>query len=269
MAPQGIHAWILMAGMNFETFYQAAHEAFQSIPEEFREGVDGLVIRPEAVPHPTYAEVHTLGQCITEAYPSDWSGPETLRSVVVLYHGSFRALAAEDPDFDWESELWETLTHELRHHLESLANQDDLEGVDYAMEEAFHRAEGQEFDPFYYQSGLEVVPGLFQVEYDFFLEQVWAPEDFGNAAEIDFQWHGERYRVRRPETLGDLHYLWVKGVEVGPGSLQIVLIRRRSWAERLKGVTVGKELELWESEEEAQRVGEDTPPTPGSPSPGS
>lgn len=240
--------------MKFDTFSRRAHEAFESIPEEFREGVDGLVIRPEKVPHPTYADVHTLGQCITEPYPSDWSGPETLRSVVVLYHGSFRALAAQDPDFDWEEELWETLTHELRHHLESLADEDDLEGVDYAMEEAFHRAEGQDFDPFYYQSGLEIAPGLFQVEYDFFLEQEWSREDLQAARHIDFEWHGQGYRVSRPPLLGDIHYLWVTGVEVGPGALQLVLIRRRSLLERLKGVGKGRELDLRESEAAAERV---------------
>lgn len=251
--------------MNFDTFSEAAHEAFDSIPEEFREGVDGLVIRQEALPHPTYADIHTLGQCITEAYPSDWSGPETLRSVVVLYHGSFRALAREDPEFDWEGELWETLTHELRHHLESLANQDDLEGVDYAMEEAFHRAEGQEFDPFYYQSGLEVAPGFFQVEYDFFLEQVWTQEDFTEAREIPFRWHGTEYRVPRPEVLGDIHYIWVTGVEVGPGTLQLVLIRRRGWGERLKGAGRGEKLEIWESEAIAEVPGPSSTGEPSSP----
>ena len=140
--------------MDFDTFQRRAHKAFDKIPREFREGVDGLTVRPEALPHPTFPAVFTLGQCLTEAYPSDWTGPDTLRSVVVLYHGSFRELAERDSEFDWEGELWETLTHELRHHLESLANQDDLEGVDYAMEEAFHRAEGDPFDPLYYRSGL-------------------------------------------------------------------------------------------------------------------
>jgi predicted Zn-dependent protease with MMP-like domain len=249
--------------MRFDAFSRAAHEAFESIPEEFREGVDGLVIRAERVPHPTLPEVHTLGQCITEAYPSDWHGPETLRSVVVLYHGSFQALAEEDPDFDWEGELWETLTHELRHHLESLANEDDLEGVDYAMDEAFHRAEGQEFDPFYYQSGVEIAPGLFQVEYDFFLEQVWTREGFEATREISFQWHGLDYRVPRPETLGDLHYLWVTGVEVGPGTLQLVLVRRRSWWERLRGLRGGRGLELMESTAVAKMASADGGMGPG------
>ena len=232
--------------MDFETFSRKAHEVFHSIPEEFRDGVDGLTIRAERVPHPAFPDVYTMGHCVTEAYPSDWSGPETLRSVVVLYHGSFKALAKNDPDFDWEGELWETLTHELRHHLESLANEDELEGVDYAMEEAFSRAEGEDFDTFYYQAGIEIAPRLFQVEYDLFLEQLWGRDDLSAAEFVEFQWHGAKYRVPRPKSLGDIHYLRVTGVEVGPGSLQIVLVRRRSWKERFKGK--GSGLQVWESE---------------------
>jgi hypothetical protein len=219
--------------MDFESFSRLAHERFETIPPEFLAGVDGLTVRPEALPHPTLSTVYTLGQCLTESYPSDWTGPETLRSVVVLYHGSFRALAQEGPGFDWEEQLWETLTHELRHHLESLANEDALEGVDYALEEAFHRAEGLEFDPVYYRSGLEIVPGVFQVEYDFFIEQSWTPEDFLSKELLEFFWHGEALKVRRPERLGDIHYVWIHGVDVGPGSLQLVLLRKRRWRERL------------------------------------
>jgi hypothetical protein len=234
--------------MDFETFSRRAHEAFQEIPSEFREGVDGLTVRPEALPHPSSPTVYTLGQCLTEGYPSGWVGPETLRSVVVLYHGSFQILAARDSRFDWEGELWETLTHELRHHLESLADEDALEGVDYAMEEAFRRADGEEFDPFYYQLGMEVSEGLFQVEYDFFLEQVWDPTDFDAVESIGFSWHGGKWRIPKPHRLGDLHYVWIDGLDVGPGDLQLVLIRKRSWKERLKGLGEDREWELWESE---------------------
>lgn len=242
--------------MNFDTFTRKAHAAFREIPEEFREGVDGLTVRAEALPHPTLPDIYTLGQCLTEAYPSDWSGPETLRSVVVLYHGSFKALAALDRDFDWEGELWETLTHELRHHLESLASEDGLEGVDYAMDEAFRRDSGEDFDPFYYQAGFEVAPGVFQVEYDFFLEQAWAQEDFDHAERVEFSWHGKRWRIPRPEALGDLHYVWVYGVDVGPGVLQLVLLRKKGWKERLKGVREARGMELWESEADAEEVPE-------------
>jgi len=239
--------------MDFDTFFRLAHDAFETIPEEFREGVDGLTLRPEVLPHPTLPGVFTLGQCITEAYPSGWTGPETLRSVVALYHGSFKALAGTDPDFDWEGELWETLTHELRHHLESLADEDALEGVDYAMEEAYRRAEGEDFDPLYYQAGVEVAPGLFQVEYDFFLEQSWEPEAFAVAQVIEFSWHGASEQIPRPDVLGDIHYVWIKGLEVGPGSLQLVLLRKRKWKERVKALRGERAMELWESEAELIR----------------
>lgn len=239
--------------MDFDTFFRLAHDAFETIPEEFREGVDGLTLRPEVLPHPTLPGVFTLGQCITEAYPSGWTGPETLRSVVALYHGSFKALAGTDPDFDWEGELWETLTHELRHHLESLADEDALEGVDYAMEEAYRRAEGEDFDPLYYQAGVEVAPGLFQVEYDFFLEQSWEPEAFAVAQVIEFSWHGASEQIPRPDVLGDIHYVWIKGLEVGPGALQLVLLRKRKWKERVRALRVERAMELWESEAELIR----------------
>jgi hypothetical protein len=232
--------------MDFDTFSRAAHEAFRSIPVEFRKGVDGLTVRSEVLPDPVYPSLFTMGQCLTEAYPSDWVGPDTVRSVVVLYHGSFRALARLDPDFDWEGELWETLTHELRHHLENLANEDALEGVDYAMEEAFKREEGEAFDPFYYQFGIQVAPGIYQVEYDFFLEQEWSSEAFESAEVIEFSWHGEAFRVPRPSVLGDLHFIWIQGLEIGPGSLQLVLVRRRGW---MKSLASGKvsDLVLYES----------------------
>lgn len=244
--------------MDFESFSRAAHAAFQAIPEEFREGVDGLTVRAEALPSPIHRGVFTLGQCITEGYPSEWTGPDTLRSVVVLYYGSFKALAGRSRRFDWEEELWETLTHELRHHLEHLAHEDDLAGVDYAMEESFRRADGEEFDPLYYQAGMELAPGLFQVEYDFFLEQVWEEEAFRAAEWLEFSWHGQRWRIPRPPELGDLHYVRVRGVDVGPGSLQIALLRKRSWREMLRGFRKGRadlpEPRLLESKARAEAI---------------
>jgi predicted Zn-dependent protease with MMP-like domain len=234
--------------VDFETFQRLAHEAFDAIPEEFREGVDGLTVRPETLPHPSVANVYTLGHCITESYPSDWTGPDTLRSVVVLYHGSFLALAEEDDEFDWEEELWDTLTHELRHHLESLANQDDLEDFDYAMEEAFKRAEGEPFDPLYYRAGTRVAPGLFQVEYDFFLEQFWTQDAFDGTSGVAFSWHGTSREIPRPEVLGDIHYVWIEGLEVGPGTLQLVLLRKKGWIQGLKDLGKGaRGLDLLES----------------------
>jgi hypothetical protein len=69
--------------------------------------------------------------------PDDFLGGQPgLGRHVAIYYGSFAAIAAEDPDFDWEEEAWETLTHELRHHVESLAGEDLLvqEDVEWSRE---------------------------------------------------------------------------------------------------------------------------------------
>ncbi len=94
--------------MDFEEFQAVAEAAFQAIPAHFREGIDGLVVRKEAETHPEMPDIFTLGYCQTESYPSDWVGPETTRSTVLLYYGSFRAVAEQEPDFDWEAEIHET-----------------------------------------------------------------------------------------------------------------------------------------------------------------
>ena len=214
-------------------------------------GVDGLSVRREALPHPVFPDVYTLGMCETESYPSGWQGPETTRSVVALYHGSFGELAELDPGFDWEGELWETLTHELRHHLESLASEDQLEAVDHAMEESFKRGEGRDFDPWYYQSGDEVAPGVYRVETDFYIEQYWTDEALDEAVEIRFDWHGATFGIDAPDQLGEVHFIWIEGVQVGPGELQVVLVRKRRWWEALLRRRPGQ---LWESEATARPV---------------
>ena len=246
-------------GMRFREFERAARRAFREIPEEYTSGLDGLSVRQEALPHPVFPDIYTLGMCSTESYPSDWQGPETTRSVVALYYGSFRELSRLDPGFDWEGELWETLTHEVRHHLESLADQDELGGVDYAMEESFKRSEGLDFDPCYYQSGDEIAPGVFRVETDFFIEQEWTAERLARAGEVGFDWRGEGFRIDAPERLGDAHFVWIDGVDCGPGELQLVLVRKRRWWEAFLKRPAE---ELWESEAVAHPTGGASAPSP-------
>lgn len=243
--------------MKFHEFERNAREAYEAIPPEFKEGVDGLVVSREAEAHPDLPEIWTMGHCYTEDFASDFGGPETTRSKVVLYWGSFRQIARRDPDFDWEEELWETLTHELRHHLESLARQDGLEGVDYAMDETFKRDRGDDFDPWYFQHGDEVVPGLFQVERNYYIEQEWWAEDFQEGEELTFSWGDVRYRVPRPEVLGDVHYVWIHGVVEPPATLELVLVRKRSWWSEAKRMLGTYRPDIWESEAEAE-------PLPGS-----
>ena len=150
------------------------------MPPEFRDGIVVIEASPKTVPHPVRGDIYILGECI----PLAWSGSGAdLQSRVVLYHGSFQALAHLG-DLDWRAEAWETLTHELRHHLEWRANVGALEAYDWAAEQNFARHAGQAFDPVFYRSGERVADGVWKVDDDVFVE--------GGA---EFIWHGRRYRV--------------------------------------------------------------------------
>lgn len=240
--------------MRFKDFERSANEAFEEIPEEYREGIDGLVVLRDARPHPTLPDVFTMGECLTEDHLSEYGSPETTRSLIALYWGSFRELARRDPDFDWEGELWETLTHELRHHLESLAGDDALEDVDYAADELFKRQDGLDFDPWYFQSGEDLGGGLFVVEGGHYLELDWDPGERGPAPDVEFDWHGARYRVPRPAELGDVCFVWIDGPDFADASLEVVLVRKRGWWEGLRGLFFGGRPLVVQTEAVAEKV---------------
>lgn len=208
----------------------------------------------EAQPHPDLPDIFTLGECVTEDYASDWGGPDTTRSVVVLYWGSFRSLAARAPDFDWDGELWETLTHELRHHLESLAREDALEGVDYALDETFKRDQGLDFDPWYFQHGERVDATLYHVERSYYLEQEWREADFHATEHLAFTWAEKAYRIPRPDEQGDVHFVWIRGVVAEPATLELVLVRKRNWWEDAKRLFGTYRPVVLESEADAEAV---------------
>lgn len=237
--------------MEFSEFERRAQRVFAEIPPEYREGVDGLLVRREAVPHPTLPDVYTLGECITETYPTEWGGPGEVRSFVVLYHGSFRRLAALDEAFDWEAELQETVHHEVRHHLESLASEDELEEQDYAADQNFARREGEPFDPLFYRAGEPLAEDAWEVEGDVFLERELSAAEFAALAEIPVEWEGRALRVPRPAELGDAHFvtLWLEPPP-GEGELVLVLLRRRGVLESLRGLLSEPEPRVLTSEVE-------------------
>ena len=241
--------------MDFNAYEKESRQVFEAIPERYREGVDGLTVHREALPHPRFPAVFTLGECVTESYPSGWDGPDTLRSVVLLYWGSFRALAELDPAFDWGEQIWETLTHELRHHLESLADRDDLVGVDYAMEQTFLRNEGLDFDPLYYRAGDRVAPDAYAVEDEVYLEQRWTKADFDGADRITFSWAGRSYETAHPVELGDCHFILIVDGIPPPPYIELVLVRRSSWREKLRRGLSGAGFEVYESDGVAHRIG--------------
>ncbi len=152
--------------MRLDDFRTMVERLKSEIPAPFQGGVVEIEVSPRTVPHPVRAEIYTLGECI----PLEWSGGGAdLQSRIVLYHGSFQALA-QLGDFDWREEAWETLTHELRHHLEWQANVANLEAYDWAAEQNFARGDGAGFDPVFYRNGEELAPGIFKVDDDVFIE---------------------------------------------------------------------------------------------------
>jgi hypothetical protein len=222
--------------MTFDQFHAEASRIWSEIPASYRSGVDALVVERKSRSHPTMPDIYTLGECLTESYPSDWGGPDTTRSVLVLYFGSFRHLSEQDPEFDWDYEVWETITHELRHHLESLAAEDALEDVDFALDENFKRLRGEAFDPFFYRAGERIAPGTYQAERELFIE-LEVDDEPGEVAE--FQWQGRHAVVPVPPEPGDVTFIQVmEGLDAeflaDEYELCVVLVRRRRW---LAGLT--------------------------------
>lgn len=187
------------------------------VPSEYLEGIVHIEVSPKTVPHPVFGGVYTLGECI----PVD-TGADLVPSRVVLYHGSFQALARERADFDWRHEAWETLTHELRHHLEWRANTAALERYDWAAEENFRRLEGEDFDPAFYLAGERLADGLYRVDDDVF----WDRPARRRPEAVDVEWHGRRYRLTVPEATLPI-YVVLQGLEPEPAGEAIVALRKR------------------------------------------
>lgn len=175
--------------MRFDDFRDLVERLKRDIPQEFGSGVADIEVSPKTVPDPVHRGVYTLGECV----PLTWTGNGAdLHSRIVLFYGSFDALARQQPAFDWRSEAWDTLTHELRHHLEFRAHVDALEAYDWAAEQNFARHEGKTFDPLFYRSGQRVAEGVYKVDEDVFVERTWG---VGSGEWVEFAWHGRRYRA--------------------------------------------------------------------------
>jgi zinicin-like metallopeptidase len=205
--------------MQFSDFRSLVERLQGDVPPEFQNGVVAIEASPKTVPHPVHADIYTLGECI----PLDWSGSGAdLQSRVVLYHGSFQALAGLG-EFDWRAEAWETLTHELRHHLEWRANVAALEAYDWAAEENFKRHEGESFDPVFYRSGERVADGVWKVDDDVFMEKAWGVE---SGEWVDVSWHGARYRAPMPTGARPPLFLVLDGLEEPPPGDAMLVVSR-------------------------------------------
>jgi hypothetical protein len=200
--------------MQFAEFERLIKRLTREIPAEYLDGIAAIDVSPKTIPDPVRADVYTLGECI----PLHGNDEQT-QSRVVLYHGSFRALAQLSDDFSWRDEAWDTLTHELRHHLEWRASTDRLADYDWAAEQNFARHDGQPFDPVFHLSGEQAAPGVFRVDDDVFLDRPIRRRP----ARLEMSWHGVAYAADVPALPLPL-FLVLDGVrEPPPGELVAVL----------------------------------------------
>ncbi len=206
--------------MRLSDFEAMVHRMVAEVPQDYLEGVAEMVVSRHALPHPTRGEIFTLGECIP--LPAVDADPGSVQSRIVLYYGSFRALAADDPDFDWREEAWETLTHELRHHLEWKARAPALEALDRAAEANFARQDGDPFDPGFYLDGETPAEGVFRVEDDYFLDHVVRQVPL----RARFNWHGRFYQVPLPAGLTLPAFLTISGVADPPPGELVLALRR-------------------------------------------
>jgi hypothetical protein len=211
----------------------------RELPPEFLDGIEGIDVSPKAVPDPIHAGVYTLGECVPHAFGHDDEGPR-LRSRIVLYYGSFAALARTSAGFDWRHEAWETLTHELRHHLEWRARVPALEALDDAVEANYARLGGEPFPPLFHLDGERIGPGVTKVEDDIFFDVLLGTRAWRAAAGASREvvWHGRRHVVRLPAELPDVLFLALEGLTPEPAGEVVLVVRRRPGARDLWHRTV-------------------------------
>ena len=205
--------------MRLDDFRHLVDGLLKEVPAAYLDGVAAVDVSPKTIPHPVRGDTYTLGECI----PLEWSrGGADLHSRIVLYHGSFAALARLEPgEFDWRREAWETLSHELRHHLEWRANLAALEAYDWAAEQNFARGDGDAFDPTFYRSGERLAPGVYKVEDDVFIEREGGR---GKGEGLHLTWHGKGYSVPPvPERRGPM-FLILEGLEDPPAGEAVLVV---------------------------------------------
>ncbi|MDD2422272.1 MAG: metallopeptidase family protein [Heliobacteriaceae bacterium] len=107
---------------DFDRFADLADEMVQMIPEKFFRRFNGDI---RVLPEPCRDEqgFYILGEYFTDEFLGQW---------IAVYYGSFAACFRGEPPEVWKAELWTTLLHEIRHHLEDLAGIDDLVREDMA-----------------------------------------------------------------------------------------------------------------------------------------
>jgi len=101
--------------MSLKQFKHNAEEIAGSLPTELFSRLNGgIIVEPSIREEGDYI---IMGEYLEDP---------GLGNLIILYYGSFREMLGSAPFEEWNEEIRETMIHELRHHVESLAGVDDL-----------------------------------------------------------------------------------------------------------------------------------------------
>ncbi len=128
--------------MTYERFRATVESMLDEVPGVFLQDLQGVHALRDVKVEEGYRDVYRMGEYLDPGPDDFLGGAEGLGRHVALYWGSFRRIAQGDREFDWEEEIWETLTHELQHHVESLAGDGRLIEEDLLEAQRFERADG-------------------------------------------------------------------------------------------------------------------------------
>lgn len=104
--------------MNLDQFRNCAHRIIESLPSGlFKQLNGGILVLDEKNEE---ADCLVMGEYIEDP---------VMGKTILLYYGSFVEDLEDKSEEEWIEEIEDTIIHELRHHVESLA------GVDYLSEE--------------------------------------------------------------------------------------------------------------------------------------
>ena len=126
--------------LSFDETADLLDKLAERFPRElFHDLNGGISLLPEAKlsPEDMAGDLYTMGE-----YCVDQMG-----RYIVLYYGSFARILAGCSREEWERELYETLSHELTHHMEGLAGERSLEWKDKRDLEAYRMRHEEKTPP--------------------------------------------------------------------------------------------------------------------------
>jgi hypothetical protein len=118
--------WPTPTTPSFEAFEVLVAQMLDEIPAKYLADLQGVHVLPDLKRDPNHSDLLRMGEYLDPGPDSFLGFSVGLGRHVALFYGSFVALAAGNPNFDWEGQTWEVLTHELQHHVESKAGERGL-----------------------------------------------------------------------------------------------------------------------------------------------